>query len=533
MLPSIDFPQVTLPEYMYKYYDLWSDRIGLQCCDTDRQYTYNELAVRTKAFAANLKNKIDLQDGDAVCTILGNIPEYSIISLGIIHANCVCTTCNPVYTSEEIYKQLINSDAKCIVVSNDVYDRVKVAVDKLPKPLPIIVINPQNGSVPKGVHNYEDFVNPNTNLDVLSKLKKPSLDDTIFRPYSSGTTGLPKGVDLTHRNLVCNLEQQTSSKMLVIPSLGEDYPLVVPGILPFFHIYGLSVLLYGKLILGQKVVAMPTFTINKFVDMLKKHQPHSLHVVPPLVFLMSLNPNITKEDLKNVGIVLSGAAPVGLSDFDNLKKKLSFKECCIMQGYGLTETSPVALGFHRKLKNYNPGSIGHLLPNTEMRLVDPSTGKDVDDGQLGELWLRGPQVMKGYYKNEKATKESITEDGFFKTGDIACVEDGLVYIKDRIKELIKVKGFQVAPAELEQILRSHPDIVDCAVVGVPHEFFGESPKAFVVKRENSKISADDVADFLAKQVVEYKRLSGGVEFLNAIPKSAAGKILRRELRSQK
>jgi acyl-CoA synthetase (AMP-forming)/AMP-acid ligase II len=371
---------------------------------------------------------------------------------------------------------------------------------------------------PEGTTAYADLLGdpagaPDVGVDPM--------EDLAVLPYSSGTTGLPKGVMLTHHNLVANLTQL----QVGFPIDEED---VLIGVLPFFHIYGLIVILNQGLQAGATIVTMPRFELDGFLGLIEEHRVTRAYVVPPIALALAKHPAVDEADISSVHTVMSGAAPLGSELASAVAERLG---CMVVQGYGMTETSPVTHVIRPDGQN-KPGSIGPPLPLTECRLVDPETGEDVAQGERGELWIRGPQVMAGYLNNPEATAETIDAEGWLHTGDVGIAdEDGFYTIVDRLKELIKYKGFQVPPAELEAILIAHPEVADCAVVGVPEEEAGEIPKAFVVPVAGCACDPDELMEFVAREVSPQKRVRM-VEMIDEIPKSPSGKILRRVLRDR-
>ena len=344
--------------------------------------------------------------------------------------------------------------------------------------------------------------------------------DLAVLPYSSGTTGLPKGVMLTHSNLVANLVQIQDA----FP-ISEDDVLI--GCLPFFHIYGQTVIMNQGLWQGATIVTMPRFDLEQYLDLIAEHGVSRAYVVPPIALALAKHPAVDERDLSSVDVVMSGAAPLGAELVGQVAERIG---CKVIQGYGLTETSPVTHVIRPHGEN-RPGSIGPALAGTECRLVDPETGEDVAEGERGELWIRGPQVMAGYLNNAEATAATIDSDGWLHTGDVAVRDaDGFYSIVDRLKELIKYKGFQVPPAELEALLITHPDVADVAVIGVPDDECGEVPKAFVVAAGDG-VDGDALMEFVAGQVSPQKQVRL-VEEVEEIPKSPSGKILRRVLRDR-
>jgi acyl-CoA synthetase (AMP-forming)/AMP-acid ligase II len=344
-------------------------------------------------------------------------------------------------------------------------------------------------------------------------------EDLVALPYSSGTTGFSKGVMLTHRNLVANLMQTTACI-----DITEDEKIL--AFLPFFHIYGMTVIMNQGLYQGATLVSMPRFELEPCLQAVQDHRVTRFFLVPPIVVLLAKHPAIDKYDLSSVERAFSGAAPLDADTAEAASKRIG---CRISQGYGLTETSPVT-HIVADRETPVPGSVGSAVPNTECKVVDVASGKELGRNEDGEIWARGPQVMKGYLNNEGATRSSIDADGFFHTGDIGHIDDRDQYfIVDRLKELIKYKGFQVAPAELEALLLSHPDVADCAVIGVLDEEDEEVPKAFVVLKQPT--SNEEIMEFVAARVAPHKKIRR-VEVVDQIPKSPTGKILRRILRDR-
>ncbi|PYN67773.1 MAG: 4-coumarate--CoA ligase family protein, partial [Candidatus Rokuibacteriota bacterium] len=349
--------------------------------------------------------------------------------------------------------------------------------------------------------------------------------DVVALPYSSGTTGLPKGVMLTHHNLVANLCQ--CEGMRNWECFRE--PDTVISVLPFFHIYGLVVIMKLGLANGSTIVSMPRFDMLEFLGAVQKYRVTILPLMPPIVLGMVKHPAVAQFDLSTVRMVFSGAAPLGEAIARELSQKLG---CPVVQGYGMTEASPVTHLSPTKDAPMKPGSAGCVIPNTEVKLADVTSGREVAQGEEGEVLIRGPQIMKGYLNRPEDTAASIDPEGWYHTGDVGYVDpDGWFFIVDRTKELIKYKGLQVAPAELEAVLLTHPAILDAAVIRKADEEAGEVPKAFVVLKPDAAsrvTTAEAITAFVTERVAPHKRIRH-LEFIDQIPKSASGKILRRLL----
>jgi acyl-CoA synthetase (AMP-forming)/AMP-acid ligase II len=342
-------------------------------------------------------------------------------------------------------------------------------------------------------------------------------DSLAALPYSSGTTGLAKGVMLTHRNIVANILQ-------CLETMLRPEAKILLAYLPMFHIYGLTVITVCGLSIGATLVTLPRFEPESFLKALQDHRVALLHTVPPVLQFLALHPLVDAYDLSSLKRIICGAAPLGASMELIAAKRL---KCEVAQGFGMTESAGVVAA--SSPARGRPGASGQLLPGTEARVVDVDTGIDVDRGSWGEIWFRGPQAFKGYLNRADETAATITADGWVRTGDIGHIDaEGYLYITDRLKELIKVKGFQVPPAELESLLLTHPSVADAAVIGRPDERTGETPVAYV--RTRCELNPEELKSWIAERVVEYKRL-GDIVFCDAIPKTASGKILRRALRA--
>lgn len=484
------------------------DRIVLIDGPSGREVSVGQFIGGVKALAGGLTAK-GLGQGACIALMAPNLPEYCIVLHGVAWAGGTITTVNPTYTAHEVRHQLNNSGAVLLITVGPFLETAREAIEGTGVQ-EIYVIGEAGGARP------------------LTELMGPPLDSQapvdldalpVALPYSSGTTGLPKGVMLTHRNLAVNLDQALAAAKV------EDHEFTVV-FLPFFHIYGL-LLANIYLSTASTMVTMPRFDLEQYLTLCARYKTPRLWIVPPVAIALAKHPIIDKFDLSAVRQVNSAAAPLGADLAEALGQRL---HCVATQGYGMTELSPVS--HLTPIEAPRSGSSGITVPNTECRVVDPETGTDVAAGGTGELWVRGPQVMKGYLNNPKATAETIDPDGWLHTGDIGYFDsDGYLFVTDRVKELIKHKGFQVAPAEVEAELLTHPEIVDVAVIGVADDEAGEIPMAFIVPAPDAAPTLEIVQGFLEGRLSHYKQVRR-MEIVTEIPKSASGKILRRLLRDQ-
>jgi acyl-CoA synthetase (AMP-forming)/AMP-acid ligase II len=503
---SVDIPDVSVTDYILRHAERLASKVAFVDGPSGREVTYGQFASQVKALAGGLKAR-GVGPGTTWALMAPNLPEYALVFHGLAYAGATVTTLNPTYGAEEIAFQLKDSGATAIITIG-LFLEVANAAAAEAGISEIFVIGPGDAT-------------PFTELfgaPLAAQVEVDYADHVVVLPYSSGTTGFPKGVMLTHRNLVANMAQTEAH----LP-LGEDE--VVFAVLPFFHIYGMQVLMNFSLSRGATVVTVPRFDLVQMLTLTQERKITRLFLVPPIVLALAKHPIIDKFNLTTVRQIFSGAAPLGGEIAEAAAARLG---CAVGQGYGMTELSPVTHVVRED--DYRAGSVGTLLADTEARIIDPETGADAAEGERGELWIRGPQVMKGYLNNDEATAATIDSEGWLHTGDVAIRDDdGHYFIVDRLKELIKYKGFQVPPAELEALLIQHPNVADVAVIGVPDEEAGELPKAFIVKA--GEVDAETLQAFVAEHVSTYKQIRI-VEFIDAIPKSASGKILRRILRDR-
>ena len=473
-----------------------------------RVLTYGELSERIAALRGGLAAR-GFGKGDTLAIYLPNLPEYAIAFHAAASAGGRAMTANPLYTENELGHQLHDSGARFLLTVPPLLETA-LAASARAEVEEVFVIGEDERATPLAELLAAEPVPPAA-IDPAN--------DLAALPYSSGTTGLPKGVMLTHRNLVANLIQARE------PLQVDDEDTMV-GCLPFFHIYGMTVIMNLGLRNGATIVTMPRFDLAQFLDLIERHKVSVGFVVPPIALALAKHPSIDEADLSSLRFLMSGAAPLGPELVEAVQARLG---CMVAQGYGMTETSPVTHTIPMEPEHNRIGTVGPPLRATECRLVDPESGEDAGPGERGEIWVRGPQVMRGYLNNEEATAATIDADGWLHTGDVGIVDEAGYYsIVDRLKELIKYKGYQVPPAELEALLQTHPAVADVAVVGVQDEEAGELPKAFVVVAADAELDHDELMGWVGERVAPQKRIRL-VEEIEAVPKSPSGKILRREL----
>lgn len=504
--PKASIEEVPLPDLVLTKAAELGDKAALIDGPSGRTITYAQLAGGVKRVAAGLSAR-GFGKGDVFAIYSPNVPEYVVAYHAVASLGGINTTASPLYTAKELEFQL--NDAKAIYLLT-IPQLLETALEAAAKSgvKEVFVLGEAEGATPFASLMTDGDV-PDVDIDFHN--------DLVALPYSSGTTGLPKGVMLTHENLVGNICQTVELHR----TTAED---TLMGVLPFFHIYGQQVIMNAGLFRGATIVTMPRFDLEQFLQIMQDYKITRAYLVPPIVLALAKHPLVDNFDLSSLKLILSGAAPLGQELQETVEKRLG---CRALQGYGLTETSPVTHVIPDDDTSAKAGSIGSLVPNTEAKVVDVDSGKELGPNERGEIWVRGPQIMKGYLNNEEATAHTIDSERFLHTGDIGYVDDdGYFFIVDRLKELIKYKGFQVPPAELEALLLGHESISDAAVIPVPDEEAGEIPKAYVVK--SGDIGEDDVMSWVAERVSPHKKIRR-VEFVDEIPKSASGKILRRVL----
>jgi acyl-CoA synthetase (AMP-forming)/AMP-acid ligase II len=505
--PDVDIPETALtPFVLHRAVEL-ADKAALIDGPTGRTITYAQLADAIEIVAYNLAQR-GFKKGEVLGILSPNCPEYGIAFHAVATLGAIVTPINPLYTHHEIAHQLKDAGARFLIATPMCIDRAREAADDA---------GIEEVFVFGEAENATPFAELLVDNGRATQVEINAREDLVALPYSSGTTGLPKGVMLTHHNLVANLRQMEG-----LCYFNEDDTLIC--VLPLFHIYGLVVVLNMGLYTGATVVTMPRFELESFLKAVQDYDVTLAHIVPPIVLALSKHPAVDNYRLPKLKTLFSGAAPLGE---DLTRACMDRLGCVVRQGYGMTETSPVTHSSPAPPRELKFGSVGVPAPNTECKIVDLETGEALPPGKRGEVCVRGPQVMKGYLNRPEATAQTIDADDWLHTGDIGYAdEDSHFFIVDRAKELIKYKGFQVPPAELEAVLLTHPCVADAAVIPCADDEAGEVPKAIVVTKQPTE--AATIIEYVSERVAPYKRIRY-LEFVDKIPKSPSGKILRRVL----
>lgn len=502
--------------------------------------SYGRLDELTQAFAAALHG-LGVRRGDRVSINLPNIPQFVIAFYAALRLGAIVVQTNPMYTERELKELLNDSGAETIVTLDLLYPRVKA-------------VRSQTGLKRVILTGVQDFLPPLLKMlypikELLERSRvrlkgeefqsfqrllrgylgeRPAdveldpAEDVALLQYTGGTTGLPKGAMLTHKNLVANA-LQSRSWFLQAEEGGER----VLAVLPFFHVYGMTVAMNLAIALASAMILLPRFQIDEVLKSINKYQPTMFPGAPTIYVAFNSHPHIRRYEVGSIKECISGSAPLPV------EVKRRFEELTggrLVEGYGLSEASPVTHSNPLDGRDI-PGSIGLPFPDTEAKIVDPATGEALGVGQVGELLVRGPQVMKGYWNNPEETAQTL-KDGWLHTGDIAKMdEQGYFYIVDREKDMIIASGYNVYPREVEEIIYQHPQVAEAAVIGVPDPYRGETVKAFIVPRAGEELDEEEIIGFCRERLAAYKvpRL---IEFRDSLPKSAVGKVLKRELRDE-
>ncbi|TYJ23116.1 hypothetical protein E1A91_A08G169500v1 [Gossypium mustelinum] len=482
--------------------------------------SYSKLLPLVQSMASGLHH-LGVSQGDVVLLLLPNSVHFPIVFFSVLYLGAIVTTMNPLSNMMEVKKQIVDCGVRFAFTLLENVDKLqKLGVHAIGVPE-----NMDLDSEKTGFLSFRKLIGGQ-----FGKAPRPVIrqQDTAAIMYSSGTTGVSKGVVLTHGNFIAMTE-------LFVRFEASQYEYsssknVYLAVLPMFHIYGLSLFVVGLLSLGSSIVIMRRFDASELVKVIDDYGVTHFPVVPPILTTLTMRAkHVCENSLQSLKQVSCGAAPLSrktILDFVQALPHVDF-----VQGYGMTESTAVGTRGFNNEKHHNYSSIGLLAPNMQAKVVDWNSDSSLPPGFHGELWLRGPAIMQRYINNVEATNMTIDKDGWLRTGDIVCFdEDGYLYLSDRLKEIIKYKGYQIAPADLEAVLISHPEILDAAVTSAADEVCGEIPVAFVVRRHGCTLTKGAVIDFVANQVAPYKKVRR-VVFTESIPKSAAGKILRKELKS--
>ncbi|XP_021913242.1 4-coumarate--CoA ligase-like [Zootermopsis nevadensis] len=505
---KMQIPEATITEFVWQDVGQWLSKPAVTCGSSGRSYSHGETRALCRRFANALLGAVGLRQGDVLGLLLPNMPEFVIAIHGAIEAGIIVTFANPLYTPDEIGRQFMNAGVRASVTIPQLLPVMAQVGRSLPDYKWTIAVGGElqaDGTV----LSFQRLLSESVDADI----PKLSPGDVALLPYSSGTTGLPKGVKLSHRNLVANLQQISHPDILLHVPTTETTQEVALSVLPYFHIYGFNGILNPTILYGMHIVSIPKFTPEDYIGCVIKFKPTILFVVPSLMLFLASHPSVTREHLSSIKHVVCGAAPATKNLIDKFKSKVD-RDINIRQGYGMTESAPVTIFPSKHAPLSKMGSCGQIVPETQAKVVDLTTGQSLGPHESGELLIRGPQVMLGYLNNDEATQETIDPDGWLHTGDVAYYdEDEYFYIVDRTKELIKVKGNQVSPTELESILA------------------GEVPRAFVVRHPDyQSLTEADVQEYVEPKVASYKKLAGGVKFIDVIPRNPAGKVLRQQLK---
>ncbi|XP_054782543.1 peroxisomal OPC-8:0-CoA ligase 1-like isoform X2 [Prosopis cineraria] len=512
--PDLDTATLVLSHFPHAY-QLSAKKPAFIDSSTNQTISYGELRSSTYSLASGLYHGIGIRKGDVVFVLAPNSILYPTLCLAVLSIGAILTTANPLNTASEIAKQVKDSGAKLAISAPEEMKKLT------PTGVPIILTIRSSDGLMVSVEELMEGCLDN-NPEDLPKVQLVQ-SDTAAILYSSGTTGMSKGVVLTHANIISII-----SLLVWSADVTSSQNDVFLGFIPIFHIYGLMFFGLGLLCRGVTSVIMQKFDFKEMLFAIHKYRVNNLPAVPPVILALVKYGSKAGVDLSSLKRVGSGAAPLSKELTGEFRKRFPWVE--LRQGYGLTETCGGATFFvFDKDAKDRAGSSGKLLPTFCAKVVDVETRKALPPGKEGELWLKSPSIMKEYLGNMAATAATLDSEGWLKTGDLAYVdENGFVYVLERIKEMIKHNGYQVAPAELEALLLSHPNIFDAAVIPIEDVETGQIPMAYVVKADGSEITEDQVIQFVNSQVAPYKKIRM-VSFIDAIPRSAAGKILRKDL----
>lgn len=533
---SLNYGEKAVQEYLTDSYHKWPDKIAIHFMG--KELTYKEL-YESAMKMGNYLQTLGIKKGDRVSIMLPNCPQAVISFYGILYAGGVVVMTNPLYTERELEYQLKDSGAKAIISMDILYPRItkisantdveNVIITGIKEYLPFpanklypFIQKKQYGITVKVEHRGMNHLFPEIMKVAEPKIDAPPFDfneDLALLQYTGGTTGSPKGVMLTHKNLIANASMCES--WLYKNKPGQEASL---GIIPLFHVYGLTTVLIFSVMQGNRMILMPKFDPEKTLKTIQKQKPTLFPGAPTLYIGLMNHPDIQKYDLSSIETCLSGSAPLPIEVQEKFEEMTGGK---VVEGYGLTETSPVThsgLIWGERVK----GSVGLPYPDTDCKIFRPGTTEELPIGEIGEIAIQGPQVMRGYWQNPEATAATLV-DGWLLTGDLGHMDErGNFFIVDRKKDMIIAGGFNIYPREVEEVLYEHDAIQECVVAGIPDPYRGETVKAYIVLKEDHHVTEEELDKFCRENMASFK-IPRIYEFRDELPKTAVGKILRRSL----
>ncbi|HSK85614.1 MAG TPA: long-chain fatty acid--CoA ligase [Rubrobacter sp.] len=511
---SEDTIDVSLPRLLEETVERYGSRPVM--ASRGHETSYEQLLEESERLASALAAE-GVAKGDRVALMLPNCPEYVVSFFAVARLGAIVTQVNPIYTEQELKHIIDDSAAETIILHKQAYPMVAAVRDD--SPLERVIVAGEAAGVGGSDTDFDRFLESAPGMAPAVKID-PGEDLAVIQ-YTGGTTGVSKGAMLTHHNLLCNIEQNVSL-MMETPGTLEGGKSV--AVAPFFHIFGTTVVLLTSIRYGMNMLLVRRFQIEEMMELIKRERPAMLAGVATIFTALHGYPDMESYGLDEILLYVSGGASVPIDLLESFKRRTGRP---LFEGYGLSEGAPVSINTY--LRGPVPGSIGIPMPSTDMRIVDEETGtEEMPLGELGELVVKGPQVMQGYWNMPDETTKTL-RDGWLHTGDIARMEEnGYFYIVDRKKDVIIASGYNVYPREVEEVLYRHSEVVEAVAVGVPDEYRGETVKAFVVKKEGSTLTEEELLSYCKENLAAYK-VPKLLEFRDELPKSAVGKILKRVL----